>query len=96
MKFEIVRKQANFWHVRSIACSQFVHIYFPLFLEKFAYFCETTAKSRLAPAGSVGQLGLREPRLAFFCAFCVFRGSHPISRKMTNHGMHGIHGKINM
>ena len=27
-----------------------------------------------------------------FGVFCVFRGSHPISRKMTNHGMHGIHG----
>ena len=72
MKFEKVRKQANFWALGSMACSQFVHTYFCCFLEKFAYFCETIAKSRLAPAGSDwGNWSYGSHVSLFLCFLCV-------------------------
>ena len=66
MKFQKVRKQANFWHIRSTACSQFVHIYFCLFLGEICIFLRNNSKKPACAGGKrLGQLGLREPRLAF-------------------------------
>ena len=88
-----MRKQANFWALGSMACSQFVHTYFCCFLEIFAYFCETTAKSRLAPAGSDwGNWGYGS-HVSLFSVLSVCSVVRiPFCRKLTNHGMHGIHG----